>query len=495
VNTVHWNHNNREKFHKSLEKAYRSYKELEMFVDYKLNEKLTAIASEKESLRTLIYQLVEWANSEGRLHELFEEFCKENPRIKDSIITELQLRPFVSPSFKFPEEDWEKLFTILTKAISTTDDFVYMQAAFHRAFKAVYDKSLGQIHPECSLKNLDEIDIKNWLKRYDDATLAVRFVEFMLTELQGSSEEDNGVLTDLKKWCDWISEKHHVRPKPSAPITTEICNPYLLIALEDRGSDVIVYPELYATGVEKSIMFGAKPTTCRITEVGSHISDWIQQAEKTLYNNNICKRSTEVILEVFLPHRYLEEDIATIWKVKDWLNRELFLGNYRFFLVRSLERVKNSQIQRSLKDRWEEVEAYVEGRNAGSWFHLQEDCPQETGTLTTLLKAKKALGLKFVAQLPTESTKRADLLYDIIDAPIPFALWSSEMADAKTLNTEFDKLLNKLPLTNFAEIARLWRMWCLESPSAKHIKLLCDRPDRLPKLPDPEQDEDLLVAF
>jgi hypothetical protein len=49
-------------------------------------------------------------------------------------------------------------------------------------------------------------------------------------------------------------------------------------------------------------------------------------------------------------------------------------------------------------------------------------------------------------------------------------------------------------LINFAQLAKQWRSRRMNSEGAKQIKLLCDRPDRIPKLPDPDQEEDLLVA-
>ncbi|HEY9647471.1 MAG TPA: hypothetical protein V6C88_13925, partial [Chroococcidiopsis sp.] len=86
-----------------------------------------------------------------------------------------------------------------------------------------------------------------------------------------------------------------------------------------------------------------------------------------------------------------------------------------------------------------------------------------------------------------------------IEAAVPIALWSSDPTEvnANTLKAEFDALLSQCDLTNFAELARQWRRQRIESKSesAKHIRLLCDRPDRLPNLPDPEREEDLLVAF
>lgn len=107
-------------------------------------------------------------------------------------------------------------------------------------------------------------------------------------------------------------------------------------------------------------------------------------------------------------------------------------------------------------------------------------------------------GLKLVAKLPPEREKRKDLLYEIIDAAVPIALWSSSSDEAifDELKTQMHNLSRESHLIEFADLASRWREKLAQSQTAavKHIRLLCDCPDRIPNLPDPERDEDLLVA-
>ena len=104
-----------------------------------------------------------------------------------------------------------------------------------------------------------------------------------------------------------------------------------------------------------------------------------------------------------------------------------------------------------------------------------------------------------MAQLPAEPEQRTGLLQDIIDAAVPIALWSCEaVPDGQSLASELDALLSASQLTNFTDLAEQWRSRRVNpvtAAAAKPIRLLCDRPDRQPNLPDPEQDADLLVAF
>lgn len=490
---INWNGEKRNFFRLALQNAYTDYDLLEIFVSEKLDAKLPEIAEEAE-LPKVTFKLLKWVSSDRGpgLDELLKIFCEANPRIKDSVLAELKRQPLIPHSANLSEENWESLFAMLG-----SDDSAYVQIAFLQAFKAVYERSFREMRPDYPpMNNLD--DIQDLLTKYDNPTLAARFVELVIVELRRSSEDDNRDLTALEQWRDRITQQFNV--PPPAPVTAQkkACHAYLLAALEEHGSDVNVYPELRITGLEKPIGFGANPTTCPVEKVAEQISKWILQAEEVL-EANTCDEE-EVTLEVFLPCQHLEEDIATTWSVKDKRGGEIALGTYRRLLVRSSDRIRDRQIQRTLKRRWTKLEEYIRENNAFNRFHLQKDCPTERGTLRALLKDEEALGLKFVAQLPTDLDQRTDLLYEIIDAAIPIALWSSKETEpnANTLITEFDELLNSCHLlTNFDDLARQWRLRRLNSSSAKYIRLLCDRPDRLPRLPDLQnrEDEDAIVAL
>jgi len=480
----------RKAFREALQDVYRSDTALKIFVDEELNETLAEIAG-GDNLREIVFNLVDWAKAPDRLDEVYQAFKALNP--KHSKIRELEQQPLVSLTSNLTQDEWDALFQLFLP-----DDFADLQRAFQEGFKEALGIAFRQAQPKSNAL-VELTQIREVLESYDTSAqgtvLAVRFVECAIAELRRTSDRQgtDRNLTALEQWRDRIAQQHNVPQRSAELIKTASCHAYLLVALEDCGADVNVYPELHITGVEKPIPFGANPTTCAVDQVADHISEWIRLAEETPEIQQ-CEEE-EVTLELFLPCRHLDEDVATTWMVKDKREDPVSLGIHRRFLVRSSDRIRDRQIQAALKRLWTELEACVAAKTACDKFHLQSDCPQSKGVLLALLKDGGALGLKFVAQLPTDPGKRADLLNDIIDAAIPIALWSSEIthASAAILKTEFDTLLDQACLTNFADLARQWRRQRM-SESAKQIKLLCDRPDRLPKLPDPNREEDLLVA-
>ena len=264
---------------------------------------------------------------------------------------------------------------------------------------------------------------------------------------------------------------------------------FLLIVLEVIGVDVNVFPELHVTGVENPINFGAHPVSIEIDQVTEQISQWIELAENTIDDD--CD-DAEITLEIFLPCQYLEANIAKDWFIKNPRGTQISLGFHRRLLIRSWERIKDKKLQKTLKRKWEKLEACVKNNKACIDFHLQKVCPEGNGILLGLLKDCKATGLKYVAQLPTDPSQKKELLYEIIDSAVPIALWSSETEgiDSTVLMSAFDSLLENCNLTNFATIARQLHRQRLESNFDKQIRLLCDRPDRLPTLPDLEGQED-----
>ncbi|MEL7315355.1 MAG: effector-associated domain EAD1-containing protein [Cyanobacteria bacterium J06559_3] len=498
-----WSDNTKRKaFRLALQEAYPESSALEIFVDEELNENLETVAG-GANLQVTSHGLIKWARAKGKLDEVYAAFKQENP--SHSVIDKLERQDFFAPAFNLSQRDWDALAEHLVH-----DDFPDLWRAFNKGFQAALRLKFNEANPQHPpLTGVQ--DIREQLEIYDATpkgpVLAVRFVEYAIAELRRSDETRD--LSALEAWGNQMSERFKVPPpEPSAlsPEQPTLCHAYLLIALEELGADVNVYPELRITGSEKPTAFRATPTTCPIGQVAEHISGWIRQAEASL-EAETCD-DQEVTLEVFLPRQYLDTDIATTWLVIDEDGDEVPLGTHRRFLVRSADRIRKNKDtiysndknivykRNTLQGRWKKFEACVQDQTICDRFHVQPTCPQGKGQLLALLKDGDALGLKFVAQLPTDLGKRSDVFKDMINAPIPIAMWSSA-AEVANVEAEFDALLGAAHLTNFADLARQWRKRRLDeatAEAAKPIRLLCDRPDRWPHLPDPSREEDLLVA-
>jgi hypothetical protein len=481
---VDWNDSTKRKiFRLALQRVYPNPEDLGIFVDEELNQNLAVIAA-NSNLQATAHDLVVWAKAKNRLDEVFAAFCRENPN--DPVITELQQRPLIIRTAKLSEADWNGLFGLFAPG-----DSAYLQIAFRHAFKAVYDRSFWEIRPDYPPMNNPE-DIQELLTNYDSPILAVRFVASVVVELQRAIEDDTHDLTAFAQWRDRIAQQHNVPALPPEPDQSIVRQGYLLVAFEESGADVIVYPELWITGTATPIEFGVSPVKCAFDAVPDYLSDWINQAEQVLDGQH----DGEILLELFLPCALLEEDLATTWKVKDKRNRPISLAMHRLFVVRSFDRIRDNRTKKALAHNWQLLQDCVTAGNACDRFHLQEQYLETPGAFGVLLK--NVPGLKLVAQLPPEREKRQDLFYEIIDAAVPIVLWSRsvDVAMLAELKTQMHNLARESHLTNFADLARRWQNKLAQSEveSVKHIRLLCDCPDRWPQLPDPDREEDLLVA-
>jgi formylglycine-generating enzyme required for sulfatase activity len=87
ITAVDWTGNNRRKFRLALQESYPTYSALSIFVREELNITLTEI-TRSTSIVATIANLLKWAESQGRLDEIFEAFCHDRPN--HSFVRELQ---------------------------------------------------------------------------------------------------------------------------------------------------------------------------------------------------------------------------------------------------------------------------------------------------------------------------------------------------------------------------------------------------------------------
>ena len=74
-----WTNKDKKKLRLALVDAYRGYSQLKIFVADKLGVRLETIASESAGLETVAFNLIDWAESKGKLDDLHEAFTEENP--------------------------------------------------------------------------------------------------------------------------------------------------------------------------------------------------------------------------------------------------------------------------------------------------------------------------------------------------------------------------------------------------------------------------------
>lgn len=389
--------------------------------------------------------------------------------------------PFIKPVSRTGTEVCQALFDLFTPR-----DFAVIHEAFLRAFQDVHEKDFWAIRPDHpSLTDPDQI--RSLIQAYEPL-LAIRFVEQAIAIWQRDDHLLQRNVTPFKQWLEQTIATFNIAPKAPDPPKPVAGQGYLLIVLEAHGPSINAFPELHIAGESNPIKFGGSPKTCNLAEVPQYLSTWIQAAEQKLVAYG-CGR---VSLEFFLPCQYLEEiiDAADDWEIQNKQGRLRKLGMTKAFVVRSLDRLADLATQEILKANWQLLEDCLRDKQVCEKFHPQLDCPK-IGALEGLGQVP---GLKLIAELPLSDNDRQEIYYDIINAALPIAFWfghnNTQTCDERL--AELDDLLKDCHLTDFADLAHYWKA----KRSQSHLRLLCDRPDRLPRLPDLENraDEDAIVA-
>jgi len=477
---------NREHLEIALKEVYKEPEDLEKFVDRAINENLTTITS-ANNLEQDIFKLVRWARSKGCLNKLYGEFCSRNStnpivvKLKQNLKGRESLVPVLGKTMH--RSDWDDLWKNFTDQTSP-----YMHPAFFSAYKSVFDESYHAMHLRD--RRMEHDDIRKWLEHFDKPAFAVRFVEQVIAEVGRSGEGNIYQLNSLRAWRDRIAKKYRILPgKPRLSKASR--QGYLLVCLKESGKQtkdekdfVIPFAELRVSGESDAIPFNQNTETCSLRQVESRLSEFICSAEEVLAEYG-C---SQVTLELFLPCVHLDVDVAS-WKVLNADQKIQPLGTHRRFAVRSLERATSLDARKSLSKKWNLLKACVKANDACYQFHLQESWPNP-GELKTPLAA--APGIMLSATLPEDQTKRLKVLSEIIDSAVPIALWfsASSSLNMAQRRTKFDTLLRASTLTDLGDLSHQWGQ-LREDPNkleGRHLRVLCDSPERWPELPDKEED-------
>ncbi len=490
---INWDGRTLKKLREALASVYQDYDSLEIFVAEELDVPLATI-SQSDTIDKVAFRVIQRCGADS----VYEAFKGENP--DHPLIAALE-RPLVPQiQRRLSDQDWSDLFGHFG-----LEDLADLRRAFFKGFREAmgftFQQAQAQPLPLSDLSQLQE-QLSLYGEKDKGPDLAVRFVEAAIAELRRSDEAKTRDLDAIQIWRDRIAERFAIPPPPPPPVVETVGYAYLLITLVSlNDSQVMAYPELRLPGREKPVLFGAAPVQATADNLADPIAQWIGLAENALSSDDSI--DGEVTLELFLPCRYLlsECDVASEWQVPDDSGAgEIALINHRRLVVRSADRVTISkqtlrrQIQQRLSQNWQRLQDCVQNGSACGDFHRQLDLPREPGELKVLLKDRP--GLKFLAPWPAEADKQTSLINEMISSALPIALWSSANAggDADPLEAEFDALIGGCQPTSFVALAEAWRRQRIESPAARAIRLLCDCPDRLPRLPD-SSDGDAMVSL
>lgn len=491
IKAIKWEGKKIKLLRKALIGVYESVPELRRFVDEELNENLATIVA-VTNLEQSAYELIVWARKEERIQELYGAFYEEHKNKSKVIELDRKLKSdFLSLEASGSQTQMESQIWNQLEQLFIEQNTLDVCQAFLESYQRCYPHSILREPPSTDIPTTFAL-----LAHIDEPKLAVAFTERAITRIDFSQTGTPDQFATLTAWKQQLASQYPDLAPPPETKVEDSPKGYLQVTLENSGKKtnadghfVNVYAHLFVTGEAAPIKFNGNQKNCPLSQVDVYLSEVIKQADKAVAAYG-CEKVT---LEIFLPRRHLEEPVAD-WEISLDGGSSRPLDKYRPFVIRSYERAKNQTSRNCIQGKWKQLKL-TQAHELCQQFHSPTTCPK-IGDLEVLLA--RALGLKLSHDLPTSPNERSELLRDIIDAAVPIAFWATGASGYSPAQREieFDKLLTAEALVDFAALASAWRSLRTQAGNDewKHLKLLCDCPDRWPKLPDKSKEADALVS-
>lgn len=221
--------------------GYRNYDSLKIMVRFKLGINLAEIVQET-NLETVIFELIEWAESRNRLLDLVWGAYDKNPG--NSLIKDITYR-----LFSISKAQWEELCQLLS-GISPGSLEIACQQSFKSEIVEI-DSRLIELKKSNNFDKIPPILKENLIKKREQSSREIPAILEFVDSLSRMKDINDAVCNDLKQLALDIANQLNIKLEsqqenltPSEFVETKIVQPYLLVSLENNGSDLLLQGEL-----------------------------------------------------------------------------------------------------------------------------------------------------------------------------------------------------------------------------------------------------------
>lgn len=499
---------------KALEDGYRSYDQLRIMFRLNLEKNLEEIVK-RDPLDNVILALIEWAESQNKLLDLVWGANDQNPH-------NLPIKNITYQLFYITEKQWEKLYKLLSQIHPT-----YLDLAFQETFQP---KEIVEVDPRLiNLKSLEAEETQdtlkdNLIKKREQSSreipVVLEFVDYLSRmpyeqidiSLQTILSNPNYLPTkstipnEFKTWVSEVSHQLNIQLETqkqkesrsnlkiclskftarlqkkdtllktqeknknlSKFLPTEKIQPYLLISLEDAGSDLLLQGELVLEKDHSKKILKQKPIYIQeqtqavrcaknFKKIGNCLKKFIQKSYWKLQHyrsrNSNIRFEPSIIIELFLPIKYFLKPMEAIpLPIK---NSTLFAGESRKLCCehpltfRILERFeiyqKNREYLPRLENNWQEVNDFFISQSPLTSEIIENKFEHHSRyekweILEARLRDNQKIGINIISPLKNIQ-EIEEIMKAIIIAGIPIALWSINLKyTPEKLKTNFLQIL------------------------------------------------------
>ena len=452
----------RKEFHKALIDAFPEYTDLKMMVDLEFDLNLEEIAG-KDKLKSVIFGLIKWAESKGKLEDLIRGAYEENPgntKLKE-FIQRKKLIDILKPYF-----DEHKDKVIVAYKLSLPDILTDKDKTPENAAELIYDSLQFPPQEKDKYSPLEKFVINLLL---DESLNNTTGLEIWAKENIGEDRYKQKI-TELKE--EKKQERREVYPGLFVAILQQgesyIVKSWLNKDIDQSRSGKKSYYKQLTKNEQAEIKIDRQ-----LSKVPELVRDWID-------NSGVDIKQ----IHVFLPYELMNHPVDS-WKTID--GDDETIGEFYEVIIRCSERMEgtNPRIYRwktkgsKLKNKLNKLAADVFTPCCGDNHKIIENhCKQDD------IIAVKITNVFQDKQPGTMLWKSA----------IPLALWIREKIEDVSNENELDQLMGKsssqqkerIPLRDISKVVKKARLkyFASSTPHIGHsLCLLWDDPDLLP----PEQ--------
>lgn len=537
--------NNRfEQLEQSLIDAYRVEPDLNRMFRYTFGKGLQIVVG-GTTQRDRIFNLIEWADAQGKVVELIRGAHRNNP-------TNKQLKNFCEAySFDLSNDACQNNLSVIP---SETLDFLIQIPLFSAPFQKLLDAGCAALPSGASddTKDMDWADFNN--KKLTPVISFYGFLKLALTEfpqreglptlllfareLAQSLPEHPSLQKDLSEWIQQVETECGISSQPS-PVQQSILRQTgtLEVALmitvrlyskqqQGKALRYQVDSYLHFDQITGSIPPQLEPrpplklsltdpdsqpnVVCHWEQVPGYTDKFLQVAKEQLNHRlkrELAYKNYKLTVEFFLPIKYMGADVDQ-WPISS-SSREIPIGTVYGVIVRFCDRIDDDERYNLTSIAWEQLQTVLKTVSSDEllslYFETPTDLSQYSSWRQLEVNLKQKLGLKLCCGLPESDAVQKGLFEAILFGDIPIAVWTREngIVERNSDSGEVNPINISEALTpllageyfnnpaNLAEQLKRIRLlaWAEESEMTQgrclghQVSLMLDNPYRSPLLP------------
>jgi vWA-MoxR associated protein C-terminal domain len=296
-----------------------------------------------------VLNLIKQLEAENKIEEFLRIFSEHSPTNK--LINEL----YHNYSYPIKQPDLDNLVQIVRKI----EDSNLVKSAYRETLPENATVDNSQINNPQTIDNIIDILREQYPLVPNNVPSILEFAKNLAGKFVENSEEYQGI----KTWIEQVSSKLSISidVKPKTEFRSQEIYTYLLIIVNDEGNDKFNLRAEYLLEDENCTIIEQKSLNLQdhnqqtgiICDSFKEIPNQIQKYLDELYNKLSGNDLKRITIELFLPIKYLKNNLDKEWRCADGLGGTTLIVREYNIVVRPSERMNNNRFHITLKNNFQ----------------------------------------------------------------------------------------------------------------------------------------------